>query len=72
MKAKNLIILVIAVVMIIVGVMQALKPDTINVADSGFPLGNVAGTIPAKFVLFFGAVLLAISGLFIMVTPKED
>ncbi|WP_158799848.1 hypothetical protein [Pedobacter sp. L105] len=72
MKSKNLIIVVLAVVLIIVGVIQAIKPDTLNVVDSNFPLGNVAGTIPAKFSLFFGVILLGIAGLFIMVTPKES
>lgn len=72
MKGKNLILVVVAVIVIILGVIQALKPDTINVSDSAFPLGNVAGTIPAKFTLFIGSLLLAVAGLFIMATPKED
>jgi len=72
MKGKNLIIVVIAIVVIILGVIQALKPDMINPVDSGFPLGNIAGNIPPKFVLFIGAILLAIGGLFIMVEPKKD
>lgn len=71
MKNKNLLLLVIAIVVVIIGVIQALKPDTINPSDSGFPLGNIAGNIPPKFVLFFGAIMLAITGLFYMVTPKR-
>lgn len=72
MKNKNSIVIILGIVVIIFGVIQALKPEAINAADSGFPLGNIAGVIPQKFVLFLGAVVLAIGGFFYMAEPTKQ